>query len=276
MRFLLLLSLSFSSLLFASIHEKMGQQYSYYGRDFYVRSAKAISKEVIFDILTAQHLSRPKDFDQIGPKCSGQNCYSQLSIGYSQARKVLFGELYKQQDYEGTFVEDVYCGKKFYFRSLDQVSNMGSQVNIEHTWPQSKFNSSFDKELQKSDLHHLFLTDSLANNRRANHRFGETGGRHNELNVHDCDDSKLAEMDGEMVFTPPVEHRGNVARALFYFSVRYQLPIKNSEEKILKKWHAEDPVSDEEEERHEIIARYQNVRNPFIDHPEIVDQIQDF
>jgi deoxyribonuclease-1 len=276
MKFFTLLCFVITQISFASINEKVGIQFSYYGKEFYAQNGSSISKELLYKIMSSKHESRPKSFDEIVTNCGTKTCYSHNSVGYSQARKILFGELDRQQDYDGNFVEDVYCGKKFYFRSLDQVSNMGSHVNIEHTWPQSKFNSSFDKELQKSDLHHLFLTDSLANNRRANHRFGETGDRYNELNVQDCDDSKLAEKDGEMVFTPPAEHRGNVARALFYFSVRYQLPIRASEEKILRVWHEADPVNQEEKERHEIIARYQNIRNPFIDHPELVDQVQDF
>ena len=46
---------------------------------------------------------------------------------------------------------------------------------------------------------------------------------------------------------------------------------------INKKWHEEDPVSNEERDRNEIIyLYYQNNRNPFVDHPEWVDKIYDF
>ncbi len=261
---------------FASIDERLGSnQFSYYGSDFY-KSKSSISKESLFKILNSQHSPSPKNFDIISTVCVSGNCYSHQSIGYTQARRVLFGALYKQTDMRGMFVEDVYCGKKFYFRSVDDVSHMGSEVNIEHTWPQSKFTSRFEKEIQKSDLHHLFLTDSLANNRRANHEFGEVGDGHNELNVEDCDDSKLGVQRGGMIFTPPAIHKGNVARALFYFSVRYQLPISANEERVLRKWHENDPIDGQELERHEAIAAVQLVRNPFIDHPELVNQIQDF
>lgn len=273
---LILVILSFIQLSFASINQRLGtNQIAYYGNELY-QSRTQITKELLFKILNSQHTSKSGSFDTISSICSGSNCYSHINIGYSQARKVLFGNIYRQLDSRGTFVEDVYCGKKFYYRHLDDVSNMGSEVNIEHTWPQSKFTTRFEKEMQKSDLHHLFLTDSLANNRRANFQFGEVGNGHNELNVQDCEESKLGVQRGEMIFTPPSEHKGNVARALFYFSVRYQMPIDNDEERVLRMWHEADPVDENELERHETIAQIQKVRNPFIDHSELVDQVEDF
>ncbi len=38
-------------------------------------------------------------------------------------------------------------------------------------------------------------------------------------------------------------------------------------------WHQEDPVDDFERNRNEVIYSFQNNRNPFIDHPEYVDEI---
>jgi endonuclease I len=37
-----------------------------------------------------------------------------------------------------------------------------------------------------------------------------------------------------------------------------------------------DPIDEAEKTRHEIIAKYQKVRNPFIDFPELVEKIADF
>ncbi|MFY7994211.1 MAG: endonuclease I family protein [Bacteriovoracaceae bacterium] len=250
---------------------------AYYGENFYknILPAQTIEPDELFEILEAGHKSVKSSYDKIQKNCGG-DCYSHSSVGYSRARLIMFGETFKQSDRNGMFVTDVYCGKKFYFKNVGDVSRMHTEINIEHTWPQSKFTGKFDKEQQKSDMHHLYPTDSDANNRRANHEFADTAGRVDELNVQDCEISQLAHMNGDMKFTPPKSHQGNVARSLFYFSVRYQIPMGKDQEATMRKWHKEDPIDADERARHEIVAKYQKVRNPFIDYPELADKIQDF
>lgn len=250
---------------------------SYYGEAFYkeiLPSAK-IDQDELFEILNEKHTPVKNSYDKISSQC-GANCYSHNSVGYTQARIIMFDEMDKKVDRDGNFVIDVYCGKKFYFKDARQASNMHTEINIEHTWPQSKFTGKFDKNMQKSDMHHLYLTDSDANNRRANHEFGDTTGVFDELNVDDCEISQLAHIKGDLKFTPPKGHQGNVARSLFYFSVRYQLPINKDQEATIRKWHKEDPIDAAERARHELVAKHQKVRNPFIDYPELADKIQDF
>ena len=36
-------------------------------------------------------------------------------------------------------------------------------------------------------------------------------------------------------FEPPAEHKGNVARAIFYFSVRYKMKVTPTQEAFLKR-----------------------------------------
>lgn len=43
--------------------------------------------------------------------------------------------------------------------------------------------------------------------------------------------------------------------------------------KTLLKWHYEDPVSDAERKRNEVVYSYQGNRNPFIDHEEFVSYL---
>lgn len=81
---------------------------------------------------------------------------------------------------------------------------------------------------------------------------------------------------GEHCFEPPAKHKGNVARALFYFAIRYNHPIDANQESFLRQWHKEDPVDQDERERNQLISRYQNNRNLFIDRSELVEQIFDF
>jgi endonuclease I len=78
------------------------------------------------------------------------------------------------------------------------------------------------------------------------------------------------------MFEPPETHKGNVARSLFYFSIRYGLRISPEEEAYLKMWNKQDPVDQEEMIRNNEIYKTQGSRNPFVDHPELADRIQDF
>jgi hypothetical protein len=159
---------------------------------------------------------------------------------------------------------DVYCN--------ESVVRQG--FNVEHTWPQSLFTHRFSRALQKSDLHHLFISDAVANSARGNFPFGEvlvnTGGT-------GCEDSKVGfDNIGNMVFEPPEQHKGAVARALFYFSIRYLLPISESQEAVLRRWHTDHPVTQDELRRNASIESVQGNRNPFIDHPEYVQLIDAF
>lgn len=94
----------------------------------------------------------------------------------------------------------------------------------------------------------------------------------------DCPESRfgVGSAGSDDVFEPPVNHRGNVARALFYFSVRYELPISEDEEVVLRKWHKQDPVDEAEHARNQEIFEIQKTRNPFIDFPDLVDSIKNF
>jgi deoxyribonuclease I len=246
---------------------------AYYGEDFNQAQTKNL-KESLFNILNNSHLFRRNQPDVI-TNCQNQsNCYRHRPMDYSQARETIFGTLHIEEDEKGTFVEDVYCNRKVYFRDVRQISRMHDDINIEHTWPQSRFSSQFNKEMQKTDLHHLFPTDSFANNVRANHPFGESVSMSSARKL--CSQSQIQSSGSDTIFTPPRDHRGNVARAIFYFSIKYKLAIDSSEENTLRRWHREDPVDEDERVRHAKIAEIQRTRNPFIDYPELVGKIQDF
>lgn len=272
-----LLVLVLSTAALAQQDQKLSDgKWAYYGQEFYatLTSGKKFDRSMFNKIFNEAHQSQKGKFDVVSGDCKS-GCYRHTSVGYDRARKIMFGELDKLQDDNGTYVVDVYCGKKFYFSSLDEVSQMHDRVNIEHTWPQSKFNGNYPKDMQKSDMHHLYLTDSNANSVRGNTPFGFVGKMADRFGENGCG-SRLGIVDAREVYTPPVPHRGNVARALFYFALHYNLGITNSEEAILRQWHKADPIDANEIKRHEAIAKHQKVRNPFVDHPELVDRIQDF
>ncbi len=196
-------------------------------------------------------------------------------LSYDEARKVMFGNLFLEnlgnKKYE---VKDVYCNIRIDQSSGAGPGNIPNQkvINCEHTWPQSKFSKEFPSGTQKTDLHHLFPVDMKANSTRGNNPFAEVKG--NPTHV-DCSDSQIGKSIDDSVksFEPPVEHRGNVARAMYYFSTRYKMPIDFSQARFFKKWNKEDPVDDEERLRNNKIMSIQGNRNPFIDHPELIDQL---
>jgi len=178
-----------------------------------------------------------------------------VSVGYQRAQDLVFGDI----DNHDGMVECVYTGRKLKTAGEPPATNM----NLEHTWPQSKGAVG----VAKSDLHHLFPTDAKANGRRGNNPFGyvsrPTWAEGN------------SKTDGD-VFEVRPEQRGDTARAIFYFAVRYNKGISDAEEATLRRWHKEDPVDAKEKRRNDRIQNFQNNRNPFIDNPEFVNRISDF
>jgi deoxyribonuclease-1 len=281
MKYLAIIFVLITTSVLAQQEQKVQGKWAFYGEDFYktLASKEKFERPMFDKILNQAHNTVRGKFDTMTAECvKSSACYKHISVGYDKARKIMFGELDIQKDTEGTFILDVYCGKKFYFKSVDSASRMHSQVNIEHTWPQSKFNGTFPKDQQKSDMHHLYLSDSLANSTRGNSPFGMVSTERDRMGGEGCAASKFgfSRTTTSEVYTPPVQHRGNVARALFYFSMHYNLPIDRSQEKILREWHKNDPINEDDLRRHELIAKYQKIRNPFIDHPELVDRVLDF
>lgn len=204
----------------------------------------------------------------------------QTVLGYDGARKILFGRLYLKNDGSKNYIEDVYCQKKFDAKAgvgPDAIPD-GNMVNCEHTWPQSKFTGAFPKEMQKSDLHHLFPTDSRANSIRGNDDFTDVASDNGVLATDNCTISKYGSSatSSNEGFEPPLVHKGNVARAIFYFSVRYKISIPKNEEEVLRRWNDLDPVDQDEIDKNEAIQTVQGNRNPFIDFPSLVQDINKF
>lgn len=204
------------------------------------------------------------------------------NIGYDSAKVFLMGNFYLISDSAGYSVKDVYCdrdipAKEFPAGQKPAPNKVPANdiINTEHTWPQSRFNNHLNVGTQKADLHHLFPTDSKINNVRGNFKFGEV---QKDLSILKCKGPRIGTPTNgsERVFEPPQHHKGNVARALFYFSIKYQLAIDKNEEAFLRRWTSEDPVDEEELVRNDEIEKVQHSRNPFIDFPELVNKISNF
>jgi endonuclease I len=180
------------------------------------------------------------------------------------------------------YVKDVYCEKEFTdddFRGTKTFGpglkpSSGNIINTEHTWPQSRFTGRFPREMQKSDIHHLFPTDSEMNGRRGSLRFGRIV---EEVEKMKCPQNKLGRnAEGDFVFEVPDSQKGNTARAIFYFATRYQMKVSPPEEETLRKWHKIDPVDEAEIKRNDEVEEFQGNRNPYIDIPDLINNINSF
>jgi deoxyribonuclease-1 len=182
-------------------------------------------------------------------------------ITYKDANLILFTKL----DNHNGFVCSVYSPGDCLQTDIVPSPKL---MNIEHTWPQSN-GANGDA---KSDLHHLFITSSSTNSIRSSLPFCEV-----EVIKWSNDHSKRGISHfNEHCFEPPLSHRGNIARALFYFSIRYLHEIDQIQEFYLRKWNLEDPVDENEQNRNNQIQLYQHNLNPFILNPKLADQITDF
>lgn len=281
---------------FANAH--ITSKSDYYGKEFLgqVQSGQLKNEqllETLFQITSNAHIKTKGAADTLISDCQSatlapnQNCIQHTSLGYDRARKHMFGAIHLEQKSDGTyFVKDVYCEKDFTdadFNTKGKGPNIGpgiipgdgSILNCEHTWPQSRFTSRFPTETQKSDLHHLYPSDSQLNSHRSSLHFGEV---EKDMEKLKCPQNRLGHQAGAKgaVFEPPVAHRGNVARAIFYFATRYKMKIGGAEELSLRMWNEEDPVDADELRRNDQIEDLQGNRNPFVDYPELVNQVKVF
>lgn len=160
----------------------------------------------------------------------------------------------------------------------------GGTWNREHTWPYSFLGESSrpvntDKNIA-TDLHNLRAADSASNGFHSNRYYG------NEDNS-DTFYPNIAK--GTLAGNHKYEgdFRGDTARIAFYMYVRYYptLSLLNStvppsgtgtalgDLSVLLQWNTEDSVDEFEVQRNNRIFEYQGNRNPFVDYPDLADQI---
>ena len=214
------------------------------------------------------------------------------TISYSQIWDAFWSTDNKGDGIVWDMYSDVPGGTPAYVYHLgeDQCGNYhgeGDCYNREHSWPQSWFNS---QTTPRTDLHHIFATDGQVNHDRAAYPFGEVRTPSSTFtNGSKLGPSKTPGYTGT-VFEPIDEYKGDFARALMYMSVRYytedgswgssdmttKSEIKPWAIQLLMRWNEQDPVSQKEIDRNNVIyTDYQHNRNPFVDHPEYARMIWD-
>ncbi|WP_294217877.1 endonuclease [uncultured Chryseobacterium sp.] len=172
----------------------------------------------------------------------------------------------------------------------NQCGNYNSEsdcYNREHVVPQSLFNSNAP---MVSDIHFIRPTDGYVNGKRSNYPYGKVGtASFTSLNGSKLGNSVSAGYSGT-VFEPIDAFKGDVARMIFYFVTRYESQLSGFntgnmlggsaypglqawELNQLLAWSAMDPVSPAEIARNNASYTFQGNRNPYIDHPEYVNQV---
>ncbi|MDE7264361.1 MAG: endonuclease [Anaeroplasmataceae bacterium] len=151
----------------------------------------------------------------------------------------------------------------------------------EHVWAKSHGfpNDSGVMKEAFSDAHNLRPALASVNRSRSNKDHGI---------VTNPTRTDYGNKQNETTFEPRDESKGDVARIMFYMATRYgfdevslalvddtttsasSLNGRFGNLQTLIQWHYDDPVSQSEIYRNNVVYGYQNNRNPFIDHPEYV------
>ncbi|WP_312422293.1 endonuclease [Epilithonimonas sp.] len=141
---------------------------------------------------------------------------------------------------------------------------IGGSWNREHVYAKSKGTPNLGTSGPGADGHHLRPADNTLNSTRGSLSFDDGTGA-------------TAYKTSRGGWFPGDEWKGDVARILMYMYVRYNsrcLPLNitmnpstysSDFPDILLKWNIEDPVSDFEKQRNNVVAQTQGNRNPFID-----------
>ena len=210
-----------------------------------------------------------------------QNYYEgkHTALGYNEARAAMYGYI----DNKNNTVVGVYSGYEVSL-SYGSYSTYPEPVNCEHTVPQSFFSKA---EPMRSDIHHLFPTYENWNSTRSNFPFAEIDDNktakwmNNSSSSSSIPNNNIDEYSEyySSNFEPKEDHKGNCARAIFYFYTMYPSQAGDisrvGDINTLYQWHLNDPVDAAEKQRNDDIETYQGNRNPYIDYPELVARAYD-
>jgi len=220
----------------------------------------------------------------IGPGLSGQDLWDFIytnykttsTLGYTNARDTMYSVIDLHDD---SLLTCVYTGFTIALNpSLDPSTDAFNKgVNCEHTWPQSM---GADTEPQKSDMHHLFPCKDNVNSSRGNDPYAEIPDQDTEkwyrldyylttIPTEYIDEYAEKENDTPQSFEPREDHKGDAARAMFYFYAIYRdvadTIFWNVQKDVLLQWHYADPVDLWEYNRSNQIGTYQDgIPNPFV------------
>ena len=228
---------------------------------------------IIFSMLISQETIGPNLYNENLINFLQNNYQTNTTLSYNDARDVLYSEI----DIDNN--NKVYCIYTNYNVTLPSNVDPSTYLyengmNCEHVWPQSMYEGTSP---MKSDMHHLRPCKENANSYRSNKPFNESQDNltnnwlwlsYNNSNTPTNNINEYSE-NGNSVFEPREDKKGDIARTIFYFYTIYANVADNSffeqQKNILFNWHEQDPVEEAEITRTWLIANYQNnIPNPFI------------
>jgi len=203
----------------------------------------------------------------------------------------------------GTTIDDIYSFCDPAYTESWCAGTCG--YNREHSVPKSWFGEASPLY---SDAFHLYPTNCYVNSYRGNEPFGEcaNGTKCTTNGVQAKGRKGASTFPGHsvsgVVYEPDDEFKGDLARTYFYMVTCYMssnftqaeggrtmftyangtAQLSNYSVDLLLKWHRQDPVSERELARNEVIygnetlnkcSYKQGNRNPFIDYPELAEYI---
>jgi hypothetical protein len=204
------------------------------------------------------------------------NYKPQTVLSYADARDTLFSRILTVDD-------SLHCVYSDYTIWMDPTQDpnqwaYNNGIDTEHTWPQSKgaVNNA------RSDMHHLYPTRIQVNSARGSDPFSEIPDIdtdrwfRKEQILTTIPSSHIDEYsekdDNAALFEPREDHKGNVARAMFYFYTMYEQEANAADpnffqiqKDVLLEWHRYDPADSLEIVRTGLIAGYQDgCANPYV------------
>ncbi|MCS3903080.1 deoxyribonuclease-1 [Methylohalomonas lacus] len=169
----------------------------------------------------------------------------------------------------------LYCGLRFeaegngdgVMATIDHIYSMPRVYRALGCSSRLRCNQERGNEYRRieADLHNMYPATGAVVIQRADSYFA--GIESAESRFQECDFRRR----GRRV-EPRDIAKGNIARTLLYMQREYGLPLAEDME-LLKSWNRVDPPSEQEMNRNDRIERLQGNRNPFIDQPQLADDL---
>ncbi|CAL6082407.1 Extracellular_nuclease [Hexamita inflata] len=147
------------------------------------------------------------------------------TLGYERARQEMYSYIYNSQNDQAVYC--IYSGSRMPCTYNSMNTSCNAKLNCEHTIPQSFFNK---QDPMVSDLHHLRATWSNVNGARSNYPFAQLaenkisayyGQNFSTIHYKPEDPENWSGLHGSKSFMPREQQKGDTARAVAYFYVRY-------------------------------------------------------